>query len=29
MYEFGEIPEICYSNSAVAIILGLSIPVQI
>jgi len=29
MYEYGEIPEICYSNSAVAIILGSSIPVQI
>jgi len=29
MYDYGEIPEICYSNSAVAIIPGSSIPVQI
>jgi len=29
MYEYGEIPEICYSNSAVAIIDVSSIPVQI
>jgi len=29
MYEYGEIPEICYSNSAVAIIVVKSIPVQI
>jgi len=29
MYEFGEIPEIYYSNSAVAIIVVTSIPVQI
>jgi len=29
MYEYGEIPEICYSNSAVAIIVVSSISVQI
>jgi len=29
MYEYGEIPEICYSNSAVAIIVVTSIPIQI
>jgi len=29
MYDYGEIPEICYSKSAVAIIVGSFIPVQI